>query len=380
MQSNTILRDVANTEKLMSNNNNNLNNNGSPGTTDIMFQMEDEGLTQLGSVFQSAYQSIVGGGPQNIPPFENAVRRRDNNDDDDDDDLQSLLRNVLELKWKIASIYLNDDTRQVLEISRRESSSSSSSVWSTPSDLRVHKYEFVSNGELDKPKCNDIIKWNKNGFLRCFLLFLRYWYKPIWTDFVKVLTSLVIVDICLLYSIDRHNNWHYIVIKYSNDNMLFNINTYLSKAKRRVGESIFFRPSSHNDEERKGNVVERLAKPVFDRAGEYNLVTLNLLLVKRKHILLPFNQFRDNRKVIGISTIGSFRLIIIGELSSDNLWLGLALVAARRNIIDRIVVVQNILDMGDVSCELFSIVRVIGRSGVFKFSFTLQGNKHFVYI
>ncbi|XP_043675403.1 transcription factor 12-like isoform X12 [Vespula pensylvanica] len=64
MQSNTILRDVANTEKLMSNNNNNLNNNGSPGTTDIMFQMEDEGLTQLGSVFQSAYQSIVGGGPQ----------------------------------------------------------------------------------------------------------------------------------------------------------------------------------------------------------------------------------------------------------------------------------------------------------------------------
>ncbi|KAG7210035.1 hypothetical protein KM043_011613 [Ampulex compressa] len=62
MQSNTILRDVANTEKLMGNNNN-LNNNGSPGA-DIMFQMEDEGLTQLGSVFQSAYQSIVGGGPQ----------------------------------------------------------------------------------------------------------------------------------------------------------------------------------------------------------------------------------------------------------------------------------------------------------------------------
>ena len=29
-----------------------------------MFQMEDEGLTQLGSVFQSAYQSIVGAGPQ----------------------------------------------------------------------------------------------------------------------------------------------------------------------------------------------------------------------------------------------------------------------------------------------------------------------------
>ncbi|KAF7393425.1 hypothetical protein HZH68_010244 [Vespula germanica] len=67
MQSNTILRDVGNTEKLMSNNNNNLNNNGSPGTTDIMFQMEDEGLTQLGSVFQSAYQSIVGGGPQDRP-------------------------------------------------------------------------------------------------------------------------------------------------------------------------------------------------------------------------------------------------------------------------------------------------------------------------
>ncbi|XP_018306826.1 protein daughterless isoform X13 [Mycetomoellerius zeteki] len=63
MQSNTILRsDVGSTEKLMGNNNN-LNNNGSPGA-DIMFQMEDEGLTQLGSVFQSAYQSIVGGGPQ----------------------------------------------------------------------------------------------------------------------------------------------------------------------------------------------------------------------------------------------------------------------------------------------------------------------------
>lgn len=63
MQSNTILRsDLGSTEKLMGNNNN-LNNNGSPGA-DIMFQMEDEGLTQLGSVFQSAYQSIVGGGPQ----------------------------------------------------------------------------------------------------------------------------------------------------------------------------------------------------------------------------------------------------------------------------------------------------------------------------
>lgn len=59
MQSNTILRDIGSTEKLMGNN----NNNGSPGA-DIMFQMEDEGLTQLGSVFQSAYQSIVGGGPQ----------------------------------------------------------------------------------------------------------------------------------------------------------------------------------------------------------------------------------------------------------------------------------------------------------------------------
>lgn len=68
MQSNTMLRDIINTEKLMGNNNNNnnnhhLNNNGSPGT-DIMFQMEDDGLTQLGSVFQSAYQSIVGGGAQ----------------------------------------------------------------------------------------------------------------------------------------------------------------------------------------------------------------------------------------------------------------------------------------------------------------------------
>lgn len=62
MQSNTILRDVGNTEKLMGNNNN-LNNNGSPGA-DIMFQMEDDSLTQLGSVFQSAYQSIVGGSAQ----------------------------------------------------------------------------------------------------------------------------------------------------------------------------------------------------------------------------------------------------------------------------------------------------------------------------
>lgn len=62
MQSNTILREIGSTEKLMGNNNN-LNNNGSPGA-DIMFQMEDEGMTQLGSVFQSAYQSIVGGGPQ----------------------------------------------------------------------------------------------------------------------------------------------------------------------------------------------------------------------------------------------------------------------------------------------------------------------------
>lgn len=62
MQSNTIVRDVASTEKLMGNNNN-LNNNGSPGA-DIMFQMEDDSLTQLGSVFQSAYQSIVGGSAQ----------------------------------------------------------------------------------------------------------------------------------------------------------------------------------------------------------------------------------------------------------------------------------------------------------------------------
>ncbi|XP_034951866.1 protein daughterless isoform X15 [Chelonus insularis] len=62
MQSNPILREIGSTEKLMGNNNN-LNNNGSPGA-DIMFQMEDEGMTQLGSVFQSAYQSIVGGGPQ----------------------------------------------------------------------------------------------------------------------------------------------------------------------------------------------------------------------------------------------------------------------------------------------------------------------------
>ncbi|KAK1129632.1 hypothetical protein K0M31_019347, partial [Melipona bicolor] len=62
MQSNTIVRDVVSTEKLMVNNNN-LNNNGSPGA-DIMFQMEDDSLTQLGSVFQSAYQSIVGGSAQ----------------------------------------------------------------------------------------------------------------------------------------------------------------------------------------------------------------------------------------------------------------------------------------------------------------------------
>ncbi|KAK0175149.1 hypothetical protein PV327_008925 [Microctonus hyperodae] len=71
MQSNTILREIGSTEKLMGNNNN-LNNNGSPGA-DIMFQMEDEGMTQLGSVFQSAYQSIVGGGPQCVPVRERAT-------------------------------------------------------------------------------------------------------------------------------------------------------------------------------------------------------------------------------------------------------------------------------------------------------------------
>lgn len=55
MQSNTILREAGNPEKLMGN-----NNNGSPGA-DIMFQMEDESMTQLGNAFQSAYQSIAGG-------------------------------------------------------------------------------------------------------------------------------------------------------------------------------------------------------------------------------------------------------------------------------------------------------------------------------
>lgn len=84
MQSNTILRDVASTEKLMGNNNN-LNNNGSPGA-DIIFQMEDDSLTQLGSVFQSAYQSIVGGSAQvkdkltrlfpGIIPVSEAIYRR----------------------------------------------------------------------------------------------------------------------------------------------------------------------------------------------------------------------------------------------------------------------------------------------------------------
>ncbi|KAK0083543.1 hypothetical protein PV325_008639 [Microctonus aethiopoides] len=73
MQSNTILREISSTEKLMGNNNN-LNNNGSPGA-DIMFQMEDEGMTQLGSVFQSAYQSIVGGGPQSANDFRYDVTR-----------------------------------------------------------------------------------------------------------------------------------------------------------------------------------------------------------------------------------------------------------------------------------------------------------------
>lgn len=63
MQPGTIMRDVDNAEKLLINNNNNLNNNGSPGA-DIMFQMEDEGLTQIGHVFHSAYQSIVAGQPQ----------------------------------------------------------------------------------------------------------------------------------------------------------------------------------------------------------------------------------------------------------------------------------------------------------------------------
>lgn len=63
MQPGTIMRDVDNTEKLLINNNN-LNNNGSPGV-DIMYQMgDDEGLTQIGHVFQSAYQSIVSGQPQ----------------------------------------------------------------------------------------------------------------------------------------------------------------------------------------------------------------------------------------------------------------------------------------------------------------------------
>ncbi|XP_058807741.1 transcription factor 12 isoform X3 [Phymastichus coffea] len=62
MQPGTIMRDVDNAEKLLINNNN-LNNNGSP-QADIMFQMEDEGLTQIGHVFHSAYQSIVGGQPQ----------------------------------------------------------------------------------------------------------------------------------------------------------------------------------------------------------------------------------------------------------------------------------------------------------------------------
>lgn len=52
MQSNAVLRDVVNTGKLMGNSHN-LNNNGSP---DMMY-MEDESLS---SVFQSAYQSIVG--------------------------------------------------------------------------------------------------------------------------------------------------------------------------------------------------------------------------------------------------------------------------------------------------------------------------------
>jgi hypothetical protein len=62
MQPGTIMCDVDNTEKLLVNNNN-LNNNGSPGA-DIMFQMESEGLTQIGHVFHSAYQSIVGSQPQ----------------------------------------------------------------------------------------------------------------------------------------------------------------------------------------------------------------------------------------------------------------------------------------------------------------------------
>lgn len=65
MQSNAILREIGNTEKLMVNGvGGNNNNNGSPANNNIIFHMEDDGLTQLGSVFQSAYQSIVDGGAQ----------------------------------------------------------------------------------------------------------------------------------------------------------------------------------------------------------------------------------------------------------------------------------------------------------------------------
>lgn len=50
--------------KKLSISNNIIINNSLSETSDIIFQMEDEGLTQIGHVFHSAYQSIVNGQPQ----------------------------------------------------------------------------------------------------------------------------------------------------------------------------------------------------------------------------------------------------------------------------------------------------------------------------
>ena len=66
----SIMRDVDNGDKLLIvNNNNNLDGHGNhghhgPAPAEMMFGMEDEGLTQISHAFQSAYQSIVGGQPQ----------------------------------------------------------------------------------------------------------------------------------------------------------------------------------------------------------------------------------------------------------------------------------------------------------------------------
>ncbi|XP_023248070.1 striatin-4-like [Copidosoma floridanum] len=62
MQQDTIIQDDSNSKKLSNDNENSIVVNNS-SAEDIIFQM-DEGLTQIGHVFQSAYQSIVSGQSQ----------------------------------------------------------------------------------------------------------------------------------------------------------------------------------------------------------------------------------------------------------------------------------------------------------------------------